>query len=136
MKLAHSLFAFTFALLAACQPARSIAPRETARGAVLVTAQAFVELDHACAAAAIRKSDGRLAGKCADTYDAARAGLMVAANSIDAWDAASAGKTTCAIAASLKALMGSAELVKTSGGTVPSVVDDAKALVAVLGECK
>lgn len=134
----HRSIFLCFAMIAAvgCMPANSLAPRETARGAVLVTAQAFVELDHACAAVAIKKSDGRLAGKCADTYDAARAGLMVAANSIDAWDAASAGKTTCAIAASLKALMGSAELVKTSGGTVPPVVDDAKALVAVLGECK
>lgn len=126
------------ALLAVgCIPANSLAPRQTSRAAVLMVAQAFVELDHACAAAAFKKDDAALAGKCADAYDVARVDLMFAASAIDTWnEAESPGKTSCALLGAARQLSMVADVVKANSGKVPPVVSDASAVLATLGTCK
>ncbi len=114
----------------------TLAPREQARAAVLVTAEATVSADHACAEVAIAKHDLALATKCADAYKPARLALIAASVAVDTWDdATSRASVSCAVkhpTAALTELSG--EVVK-AGGNVPKVVDDALSLASLLSPC-
>ena len=106
-------------------------PREQARGAVLVTADAVRLADTTCAEAAIKM--GRihtsravdLAGRCADAYDVARTSLLVAEAGVDAWDDADRAQTACAFARASGALLRMSTAMRDAGVQIPTIVEDA-----------
>ncbi len=113
-----------------CKP--GVAPRETARSVVLLTADAVKQLDVACARMATAKHDALLATRCADGYDVARAALIGAELAVDAYDSAGAGDLPCAVARATEAVQRIALALSAAGGTVPPVVADALRIAPAL----
>jgi hypothetical protein len=130
-----ALLAFAFAVsVTACKP--SAVPRETARATVLVLADAVKQLDSVCAQLATSKHDVTLATKCADGYDVARAALLGAESSVDAYDSGAAKDLPCAVARAADAVQHIAEALSAAGAKVPPAVTDALKLAPSLaGAC-
>lgn len=124
-----------FLLLAACRPAET--PREQARGAILTIAFAVRAANEACATVAERTRDVELAATCADAFDAAKDSLIAAESTVDAWDRGAAGDISCAASRGVAALTSIVSAVRTAGGNLPPVVDDALRLAPlVTGVCR
>lgn len=133
---AVAVVAFVLVLaIASCKPAET--PREQARGTILTIAFAVRAADETCAAIAKSRRDVDLATTCAKAFDAARDSLIGAEASVDAWDRGASGDVSCAVARGVSALTSIVSAVRTAGGTVPPVVDDALRLAPlVTGVCR
>lgn len=121
-------------LLGGCTPAKdaSAQRRATARGTVLVLAEAVRIADEACAQFAVARKDVALAETCAQAYSDARIGAITAAAAVDAWDAGSKAGVVCGVASASKNLGNLTAALRKAGLGVPSIVDDATRLVALL----
>lgn len=113
-------------LLAGCAPSRA-----EARGAVLATAEAVRVGDETCAEVAIAKRDVELARTCTEAYRTARASVVTAAESVDAWNEGAKGNVRCAISRAAAALGETAKAMRARGATLPRVIDDALVLTSV-----
>jgi len=120
-------------LAVGCAPA---AERAQARGAVLAMAQAVKVSDDSCAKYALEKMDLDLARACEHAYDGARASLIVASNSIDAWDEGRKEHVRCAIVHGADALNEIVVALRKRNIRVPLVAEDALKLVSTLGGCR
>jgi hypothetical protein len=111
--------------------------RPQARAAVLAVSQAVQTADEVCAAVALAKSDRPLALRCAEAYTKARASLLATASAVDAWEKSSTrDSVTCALVEAVPHLRTMGEAIRDGGGRVPPLLDDALALVEVLGSCE
>lgn len=121
-------------LLGGCVPAKdaSAQRRATARGTVLVLAEAVRIADEACAQRAVATKDLALAETCAQAYSDARIGAITAAAAVDAWDAGSKAGVVCGVASASKNLGNITAALRKAGLGVPAIVDDATRLVALL----
>jgi hypothetical protein len=112
------------------------APREQARSVVLTIAEGVRTGDLACASLARAKGDVALAETCASVVKEARGALIVAEDSIDAWQAAEDEKLSCATKAATSALVRLLDTVRRAGGKPPPALDDALRLAPLLtGAC-
>lgn len=121
-------------LLGGCVPAKDATAqrRATARGTVLVLAEAVRVADEACAARATATKDLALAETCAQAYSDARIGAITAAAAVDAWDAGSKAGVVCGVASASKNLGNITAALRKAGLGVPAIVDDATRLVSLL----
>lgn len=121
-------------LLGGCVPAKdaSAQRRATARGTVLVLAEAVRIADEACAQRAVATKDLALAETCAQAYSDARIGAITAAAAVDAWDAGSKAGVVCGVASASKNLGNLTAALRKAGLGVPAIVDDAVRLVSLL----
>jgi hypothetical protein len=121
-------------LLGGCVPAKDATAqrRATARGTVLVLAEAVRVADEACAARATATKDLALAETCAQAYSDARIGAITAAAAVDAWDAGSKAGVVCGVASASKNLGNITAALRKAGLGVPAIVDDAARLVSLL----
>jgi|GEM_PF-4570473 len=130
------------AYVLACTPPKDASDqrRATARGTVLVVAEAIHIADATCASTAKATRDLALAETCAQAYDDARAGLVAAAASVDAWDDGSHGGVVCGVQRGLDGLGKLLPALRKAGAKIPTIVDDATRLGAILiaseGTCK
>lgn len=108
-----------------CAKPPKMAPRETARAAVVTLAQAASVADKTCATLALKTGNIPLAKKCGDAYDVARPALLAAESAVDAWDDASAKRVACSLASALDALWQISEALKVAGAKAPAVIEDA-----------
>lgn len=121
-------------LLGGCGPAKDATAqrRATARGTVLVLAEAVRIADEACATRATATKDLALAETCAQAYSDARIGAITAAAAVDAWDAGSKAGVVCGVASASKNLGNITAALRKAGLGVPAIVDDATRLVTLL----
>lgn len=121
-------------LLGGCVPAKdaSAQRRATARGTVLVLAEAVRIADETCAQRAVATKDLALAETCAQAYSDARIGAITAAAAVDAWDAGSKAGVVCGVASASKNLGNITAALRKAGLGVPAIVDDATRLVSLL----
>ncbi len=121
-------------LLGGCGPAKDATSqrRATARGTVLVLAEAVRIADEACAQRAVATKDLALAETCAQAYSDARIGAITAAAAVDAWDAGSKAGVVCGVASASKNLGNITAALRKAGLGVPAIVDDATRLVGLL----
>ena len=111
-------------------------PREQARAAVLVVAEAVHAGDESCAAVAGAKKDLVLARYCASAYDDARTALVGASEAVDGWDdARKQASIYCAVASAAMSLSKIVDVLSRRQETVPKVVYDAMAIARMLGGC-
>jgi hypothetical protein len=122
------------AVLAYCEGCGS-ASRAEARGAVLTTAEAVKVGDESCAKYALQWKDLPLAKICEKAYADARALLLTASATVDAWDEGKRGEVTCAVVHAANELSTTAEALRSRKADVPVIVDDALRLVNALGGC-
>lgn len=109
--------------------------RAQARGTVLATAEAVKVGDHLCAAVALEKTDIELSRTCEGAYKDARSAVIVAAETIDAWDAGKKRDVACAVKSANEALSTSINALRRRGISLPKVIDDAQTLASALGGC-
>ena len=105
-------------------------PRERARAVVLVLAEGTKVADHQCAEQGKAAGNLPLLEKCAAAYSVARSSLLVAAGSIDAFEAGRANETACATQEGIGAAEDLAGLVRFGAGGVPPALVDALALAS------
>ncbi len=111
------------------------ASRAQARGAVLVTAEAVRLGDKACADVALEKNDLPLARACETAYEIARASVLTAAASVDAWDEGKKGDVACAIKRAGDELSKTVSELRARQASIPKLIEDAIALAASTGKC-
>lgn len=122
-------------LLEGCRAFESDVPRETARAAVVTTAEGVRLASDACAAHALATRDLELARRCAAAYDAARLSLVTVAVGVDAWDTADRDSLTCAIRRASAELELLTRELERKGGRAPPLVVDSFRLVSALSPC-
>lgn len=127
------LVVVAFALLVAgCGPST----RAAARAGVLATAEGLRTVDQACAGLALQRGDRELAEACAAGYDGGRAGLLVTAGVVDAWDRPEArARVACGLVAALAGLDAMLHAMARRGYQPPPIVADARALAGAVGGC-
>lgn len=114
----------------------TVTPRETARAAVLVLAEATNQADEACAKIARERADLVLARYCEQAYTDSRTMLVGAAEGVDAWtDAAKRHDTACAIGKATRALEAWGVLLEKRKVPIPPVVVDALRIAGAVGGC-
>lgn len=122
--------------LSGCRVFESAVPRETARAAVVTTAEAVRASSEACAAFSLANRDLELARKCARAYDAARLSLIAIGTGVDAWDTwAARDSVTCAARHASAELAVLVRELEAHGGRPPPIAADALALVSLLAPC-
>lgn len=110
--------------------------RETARAAVLATAEGLKVADGECARIVRSTGDRELGEQCDAAYTVARATLVGAGAGVDAWDKVEARESvTCAIVEATRELARVAVELRSKGGHVPPLIDDAMTLARMLGPC-
>lgn len=114
----------------------TMAPRENARAAVLVLAEAANQADEACAKIARERADLVLARYCEDAYTDSRAMLVGAAEGVDAWsDATKRRNAACAVGKATRALEAWGIVLEKRKVPIPPVVVDALKIAGALGGC-
>lgn len=115
---------------AGCFPkAPDVSDRARARAAILTVAEAVNLVDGLCAQLALSKTDETIGDTCHVAYSNARISLFAAE---DALDRAGLSAATCETQSAVAAMTRLAAAVRSGGGTIPPVVDDALSIAASL----
>lgn len=132
------------ALIASVSSCRAVGPaapamRASVRRVVDSLGTATVKAVRACEDRSIvlaKSGDGagsdRLWRDCRAAYEKARPALIAAASGVDAWSDATRGETVCAALHGGRALLLIADAIELSGGSLPPVLEDARASVSDL----
>ena len=116
--------------IAGCFPkAPDVSDRARARAAILTVAEAVNLVDGLCAQLALAKDDERIGDTCHVAYSNARIALFAAE---DALDRAGLSAATCETQNAVAAMTQLAAAVRSGGGTIPPVVDDALSIATSL----
>ncbi len=134
--LAVALAFFLAPLLGLAGCGASAVERSTARAAVALTAEAARTLDVECARMVRMTGDGELGQRCEAVYRDARATLVGAAVSLDAWADVEAREAVPCIAANVARSLAllAADLSKRGGRDLAAVAD-AVSFVARFANC-
>lgn len=127
---------FAVCVFTACDGAgcaSSMPARAQARGVVTTLAEGVAVARTTCAEEAQAQRSLPLARRCLDAYKLARASLIVASESIDAWDSGSQGRVACAIEQGASAAREMSSALAAYGADVPPALVDSLTLANALG---